>query len=649
VRTENLFEANVRVYIAGVLFPHVAVNIVSSFNAMPKATISCPPYTELYGIGREDRVPVHVFMANTMVNDPEEHFILIFEGEVEGFGYSSSSMGREVVINAQSNLTFMKDASIRFLTNIEDMAKMTVLPSYGIGSYATSEFTDITWPYSLFMQGIGTPARKVPGEPIPADDKKGVVKEDNLIKVPFDFLNNVVTMILGEAQGYDTNKNKFSGFYVGYANVLHLDRRFCKVPYFDVGSPLPETPEGTFPILGGLQKNAQVQMLLGRMQQLPKQESFYNIVNYIASNMEFEFAFFSSPYMNGDRLISMALKPLMYEAHPPACNVLYPSIIHSISTSENVYAIPTRVVMRDLSSILANIIARGGEPDPLQLSLVETVYPSDDPEVQKTYVDDPTWGRMLAGEKYTGPWVFEAESPMWTDYLKKSGPEAQTTESEAGRDQLKIMTNRVAAHFLHLKHYENRHMSISCAINPYVTVGFPCIAYDASKSLDGGGWIFAGQVLSVQHSFSAGGASTQVECGFSRLLSDEYPDGIPIENSYHPIYQYITSQPDMCSGIYDALLGCKAVSKALIATDKNKNEVYTYSPAKAYEKMQRQICTYEQYTAWMGYEQGEVIPDAYNRKVPLQFTMGPNHDTKLKGKLLALSKEIYSRKIYPIT
>ena len=67
MKVSNIFLSDVRVYIAGVLVPATSVSITTAFNNFPQCQITLPPYAELYGLGRKDKIPVFVFIRYTFV------------------------------------------------------------------------------------------------------------------------------------------------------------------------------------------------------------------------------------------------------------------------------------------------------------------------------------------------------------------------------------------------------------------------------------------------------------------------------------------------------------------------------------------------------------------------------------------------------
>ena len=73
----NVFLSDVRVYIAGVLMPVTHVTVRSGAGQMPEASISLPPCPDLFVVGRMDRIPVHIFVRESVVGSGR--LILLFE------------------------------------------------------------------------------------------------------------------------------------------------------------------------------------------------------------------------------------------------------------------------------------------------------------------------------------------------------------------------------------------------------------------------------------------------------------------------------------------------------------------------------------------------------------------------------------------
>ena len=93
----GVFYNSVKVFIAGILVFPLAISIQASFSESPKATLTMPADVRLYNLGRYDRVPVQVFVMETMAEDNQ--YILLFEGFIAGNSYVDTAGQRQLVLN----------------------------------------------------------------------------------------------------------------------------------------------------------------------------------------------------------------------------------------------------------------------------------------------------------------------------------------------------------------------------------------------------------------------------------------------------------------------------------------------------------------------------------------------------------------------
>lgn len=149
-----------------------------------------------------------------------------------------------------------------------------------------------------------------------------------------------------------------------------------------------------------------------------------------------------------------------------------------------------------------------------------------------------------------------------------------------------------------LKRYAERTMSVTMAYNPYVTAGFPIVIYDPLTETGDPGFMFIGQATSVNHSITKGGASTNVEITFIRMLDNTEELREPLNNSFALISDEITHQEAPMDTIYQTLLGCGVVDKVKAAN--MTIDDFQDDPLEAYKFNRRQITTIEQYADFIG-------------------------------------------------
>lgn len=582
---ENYFSIEPLVYIAGVLTPTNSVRIQSGFNSMPTATISMPPFPQLYGIGREDRVPVFIFIKDTFAGS--ENYLLQFEGEVMSFSFTSNSTSREFVINAQCSLAFLRDVRFNFLHSIEDLAKKEMIPQEKNNSiYKLEDGT--AFPASMFMKGFA----KV--------DKSNTEQK---VKVPYEFLDNAYKILSSPGSFSEFNDSALAEFYSKHSKTLKLDKKKIEVPIFDD----PSKWSNGFPVLEGIQSAQALNLLNSRatnsMGKGKSGDSFYGWLNTIVSEMQYEFAFIPNPVFSGDTLGMSMLKPMFYESHPPKCNVIFRSHVESIRTREQVYEVPTRIRTDNVQGAAARVIGDGAHSGPLS-KLPRIDYwpaesgPSDDNNQFASELHGCGDTYFPPCEEFTGPYLFETHPPTWMSYIDMDKSSEQET---------KEYTNRILKYLLQLKVYEQRNLEVSLAYNPFITAGFPAVIYDTHDD----GFTFVGHVLSVNHTISKNSAKTQITLGFSRSLAEAVED--PIKNPFSEVDNITRSHGDM-NTIYGALLETGAEKFEDLQEDYTDEQ---NNPKDAYKFNERGIATLKDYMGFMGLSESETYETEFGEELPL--------------------------------
>ncbi len=582
----NLYNIEYLVYIAGILVPVNSINIQSAFNSMPMATVSLPAYPQLYGIGREDRLPVQIFIKDVFGEEPPNDYILMFDGEVKSFQYVSNAISREIVINAQSNLAFLMDVKAYFMHSIEDLAERALIPEESNTSFSNFE-ADYIFPLSLFMHGI-----------------TANLDESNAIEVPSEFLKNVFTFLKEAESMGKYNNSKLAEFYNKLSERLKILDRMIKVPEFDD----PNRWDGVFPVLQGLRSKTALDLLSNRAVNAVDQgktgDTFYNWLNYLMSEMQYELCFIPSPSWGtnldgNDALGFTMLKPMFYDAYPPNCNIIFRSHVESIQTQEMVYQVPTRVRVDDMQGIFAQISS--GEDTLSRLPRIyhyptEKYKDSTPPEDVNPFTSD-----FLPSEEHTGPYVFDTQPPIWASYI-----DMEDIFENEGIETIEDYWERILSYILQMKVYENRQVQITMAFNPFITAGFPGAVYDTHDEQ----FTFCGHVVAVNHSLTKNQARTTVTLGFSRLVHEELRD--PIKNPFPDVDEITSSLNDM-DNIYQSTIASDAIDWNDIPGgfgEENEN------PTKAYDFNRRQIVTLYEFLDFMGLDLWESMDTGFGEDVP---------------------------------
>lgn len=595
----NLFDIDIRCYISGVRIPVNSISITSKFNDLPTCSISTEPSPALYGIGRFDRVPLHVFVSNSFEGKNDE-YLLMFDGEIAGFGYSNTPLGREFVIHGQSTFALLKDIAFDFTRNMPEFVSNAVAGRSLQLSVVVSS-PDFMFPYSLFAKGIvgNTP-----------------------IEYPSDFLENALSYIVSKEGKVGADKSQVGIFYGEKAQQRCLDKRWSRLPCIDDSSVF----RSGFPMLEALQAEQAMAMMAKMGTDGPKTGNMFDLITYVASHLEYEFSTLNSP--TGPGLKTLSLKPILYEAQPSRCNIVPRSLIYSLRCDESVYQVPTRIRTADTGNAL-NLL---GDNSPLTQFGVVDYWPKDpkEPESADAHTKYIPGSSLLDVEQFTGPYAEDAAAPLWMSYMNLGDNLGKKKE----------FWNQVRAHLLLLRQYSPRRLSLGMAFSPFMTAGFPSVVFDNAGTTDP--FIFVGQALVVTHTITKHKASTNVEMGFVREISEAVKDGkLTLTNSVPAVSDQITHDVSQMNKIYQELLGCNAVDlrdiKSLL------NHPMQDDPMEAYKYTSRNISTQEEFINMYMPGKGLDINDFSGDSELFSKRQGGD---AILDTLKAISKKVFATEIY---
>ena len=619
--------------------PAIHVNITSSVDQPPTATITVPADSRLFDVGKNDRVPVHIFQRETYAL--QESFILLFEGFITDRAYLNLASQRDITFNCVGSLDILNDLRIEFMHRFDDMYRVAV---NGKPEIARQKPEAIGFPLCFLLKGLSPNGTQV-----------------ETLQYAYQYLLNVYQYMAGPEASidwdtgesrslsettYHEQSSKLSEYFARQAKYFNILHRFAKVPYFDepsaAGDDMAVWPDSSggrvFPLLRSVQTHAMVEYLGSQlMTQQASIQTARDLIDVLAEPMEFEFANFSSPayhagdpeqkgvYEKSDRLVSSCLKPMLCDSIPPMCNVIFRSQVLQIEAQDSFKGSATRIQVMDINSPLAQLAKEGDAHALVELALT-TLYPLYD--IDKNSLLDPTINRiasyMLDTEEFTGPWVRQVGTPMWWQWADALG----TGASGDGTKVKQMLCHRQ----LLLAKYMNHHITVETTFNPYITPGFPGVVFDSKDT----GFAFAGYVLAVSHSISPdeGGMVTRVEMNYVRQLEEA-----AVRDIVHPVeaIQKLLHNEERMTKIYDALLG-------VIPTDKNNllplygTSAHSYAsllerysdityaehdpqndPVAAYAVQRRNICTFDQYLKFMGL-QAELGTGVAGTNVPVGFS-----------------------------
>jgi hypothetical protein len=556
---------------------------------MPTLTLSLPPDSRLYGIGRRDKVPVHVFVKDTFSEGTETSgkYILIYEGEINSFSYHNTAINKEFVINAQSVLSFLQDIQLRMLNDLDDHSS-TVYKGEDYASMQASGTLVSTLPARLFTHGIFS------------EHKDKGSSEDNTIKYPYEFLENSVKYLLGIAPVQP--KTAIGDYYKYYTNEkINLGQRIAPIPSFDDGEGLPPEYQGVgFPLLKALQSQSVLATLAQKARDALTEGTLLDFINFVTTHLEYEVTFPNAPTPRGSagsenfRAPFMYLKPLMYEALPPKCNIIHRCHCISMSTTEQVYKVPTRIRTADKFGFLGGIAGGQGNEFLKKIGTLD-YYPrgGEDNDSGVPRKDNPLTATLLEAEKNTGPYLYDTVAPRWMAYL------GAKQEEESARE----FNDTIRRHMLLLKIYEPRSMTVEMPFNPFIIQGYPAVIYDSEDT----GFNFLGHVMAVEHSISEGSATTTVSLSFVRMISDEFytptseedlvQRGGALHSSVKALSDTVTKNFPRINTIYENIIGCRACDSYGYLLNEYLHSEAQEDPTEAYRETYRRILTFEEYAA----------------------------------------------------
>ena len=657
---DSIYLSEARVYVAGILMPTITVTITSTFNRPPMAEIVLPAYSELLYMGERDRIPVHVFVRETMVESPE--FLLIFEGFISETTYVNSALQRSVAITAISNFDILNDVQVKFMTSFEDIYNSMLDGAKDLANFIY--VNKYTFPIYLLKYGL-----------VQGDGKE----EGKEIRFPSDYLENIYAyMQMAGPSGNDylkgQNQSALAEYFGNQARRMRFLDRFVRLPYFDeagkdgfawdVGQFKFAGPDGEsatiFPMMYGMQASHAFGILAQGANNAAPQQSLMELLTYLVEEMEYEYLFISNPAYFGpgkasteaasnkkvaqatanvsniiasaaqnkpntsttenstggttstessddsDKLVSSCLKPLFTDTMPPKCNIMYRTLVDNIHMNVVHKGVPTRIQVTNTYSALERV-TKNINPSFLTMYGLIDYYPSERYPVFEDAGGETKYKKYLGSElleveKYTGPWLRQLHTPRWFHYLHDNiygndkAPKIKVGGQEV--DAGKVFKERFFRRQLLNCKYLQRQMQANCMFDPYITPGFPGVVFDSGDS----SFAFAGHVVTVVHTISPANMSTQVAMNFVRPLHEAVQEKIP-----NPItsIQDVTHDKNRLSEIYQRLLGSDAVEfeelEGLAISTESPQSANNNANA-AYLAKRRNIASFEEYLKFMGFE-----------------------------------------------
>lgn len=544
------------VYINGLEIPVLGAEVRFGVWSMPTLTLDLVPHPLLQRIGAEDRLQVALFYLDIHWDPKSPTFRLMGEFEVVGWSYSTSSRNRVVQLRCVSHLQIFEQLKFYFISSLQDMVTQAS-PEKSTDS-SQSPQVKVLYPASLFLEGL-TSASGV---------ATAGTSADNFIKRPIDFVLNIFRAHLrpvSERPGDETTVPPGSyelprsassvpgkSFFARWFKMTGFHKRWAALPIFEDGAG----EEGCFPLVKAVQDT---NTLLALQQQIGQSVgdsgSAWQLLQKVFGYMYMEIGVTPAPpaafttkktgvitsraaggsTQNKELTIpSFYVKPMCTFALPPACNVIFPSMIQKFSTEENYIAQFTRLYLGEqflseifeskVSSIPNSALAAmvTGYPDGVRKRMKDMLTASSESS-NKNFL-------LFPNEFFIGPISHRLNAPPWM-YMLSQQERAQATSAtetekkiaaEYGEESAAPLGNifdQYAKYEYFRARYAVRNGGLSLAWNPYIVPGFPVAIFDREAD----GFDVMGYANTVTHSMSAGSSPkmvTRVGLTFVRTMPE---------------------------------------------------------------------------------------------------------------------------------
>ena len=234
------------------------------------------------------------------------------------------------------------------------------------------------------------------------------------------------------------------------------------------------------------------------------------------------------------------VKPMCTFALPPACNVVYPSMIDNYTFQENYIRQPTRLYLSE--QYMSDIITESAEGAITDITkgLMVTGYPNGVRRRMKDLLEKSSEVSnknflLFAEEYYKGPITKRMSAPPWMYMLQQQynanaslgvdpGLESRIAEvvdldDEDIASPLGALFDTYAKFEYFRARYAEGSGGLSLQWNPYIVPGFPIAIFDQRNA----GFDTMGYVNTVTHALSAAGGgsmNTSVSLTFMRTFSE---------------------------------------------------------------------------------------------------------------------------------
>jgi hypothetical protein len=538
------------VYVGGLEIPCPSVTVSYGVGKIPEATLSFAPHRLLQRLGAEDRLDVEVFYLDTTADPLRPKFQILFEGEILGWSYANTPMGRQMRFDAIADISIWTQLYFFFMNTVDAVLGATVSQTFQqgenvAGSVNTAFAGGVFYPFSLFKKGLVFAKGKNP----PAD-----------IDRPFEIMYNVVRGMMSDQVPPNQLSIPAVNFFSRWARKRNFQNRFAALPMFE---DEPDENTGLFPVF----KSVQADFVLKAMQDslsttVGEAGNILDVLKKLYGVALCEIAMIptapcmrvrlsdgtiigpatsspSSPQARAKeplRLINYFVKPQLLFGIAPTCNVVFPSMIASYQYSENYWTQPTRMYVND--SLITGMLPQNtitsatltfGYPPEVSAVLKARTGDLKDGASKRQVVANGKNMLVFPEELFKGPVLARLPIPSWFSLLQsrsKANAADQQADDEAKaaaqgyNEKLQKLYELYAQYEYFRARYEKRGGAVDMAFNPYPVPGFPCAVFDDRQS----GLDTVGYVMNITHTLSnhrgTGSMRTSMQFSFGRTMQE---------------------------------------------------------------------------------------------------------------------------------
>jgi len=546
--------APVLCYIAGVEAPVTSCTVSFGIGKIPEAQITMFPDPSLQRLGVEDRVPVVCFYLDEFIEPDAPTWRMLFEGEIVGWAFNNTAMGRSIVFSCVGDIAVYTQLFLFY---------MSTLSSLGLGTQAAVEqknqinMATATYPYALFKRGLIADGR----------DKEYITR-------PFDFAYNIIRGLLTDKIPAQFRGVPAINFFTRWARRQQFQNKWVALPYLDEQhnneGVAGDQPPGVFPIIRAVQSQTAVDAVERYTTASEAGSSIFDMLRNVLDTVFMELVMLPTaslvstdlqgnitgpPYITTEtgiyipqsagtadpqkpsRLANYFIKPQLLFGLPPACNVIFPSMVTQFSYNENYVTQPTRLYFQD--DAVANLFGAQGREDlkTYLMTVIARAYPPEaDYKFQESIKDQSRSAEsgknllLYPDEFFKGPVTARYPAPRWLMYLAMQYQGTGRNESSASANAINLFGEgsltesdlyRMYAQYEYFKQkYAQRGGAVECAFHPYLVPGFPTMIFDSAETQVH----VLGYLMNVTHAFSPNGVQTSVNFSYGRTIYEFFND-----------------------------------------------------------------------------------------------------------------------------